>query len=247
MAKQYISLQGELILAKIINGVAGNLFSVGNVPEATISITSDQVPHYEATTGQRAKDAQLFKQTGVSLKATLEEVKKENLSIVLSGKTIEVAEKTIADESIGSVTAGATVDLGLRNLSEVVFKSAPDTTITEDKYVLDAAFGTVTFIEAIVGDVKWSGKSGAVTRTAIANDIGKNTYRLLFKGIDTFTGDKIALTLWNLEFSPETEFSLIHEDFGSFELEGDALADTSKANDTELSIFGHVDRFKVAA
>ena len=238
-----ISLQGELFLAKMINGQPSALLPIGNTPELQIQITSETTDHYESKTGLRAKDAVLRKQTGVSISGTLEEVTKENLAMVLSGKTLEIPEATVPESTIGAVKAGEMIDLGVRNLSDVAFKGPADAAITADKYILDAVFGTVVFNEAIT-DVKWSGKSGAITRTTIATNLGEE-YRFFFKGVDTFQGDKIAVTLWRVELSPDTEFDLIHEDFASYSIEGECLADISKAMDSELSIFGHIERFSI--
>jgi len=238
-----ISLQGELFLAKMINGQPSALLPIGNTPELQIQITSETTDHYESKTGLRAKDAVLRKQTGVSISGTLEEVTKENLAMVLSGKTLEIPEATVPESTIGAVKAGEMIDLGFRNLSGVAFKGPADAAIAADKYFLDAAFGTVVFNEAIT-DVKWTGKSGAITRTTIATNLGEE-YRFFFKGVDTFQGDKIAVTLWRVELSPDTEFDLIHEDFASYSIEGECLADISKAHDAELSIFGHIERFSI--
>lgn len=240
-----ISLQGELFLAKMVNGQPSALLPIGNTPELQLKITSDSTDHFESKTGMRAKDAVLRKQTGVSVSGTLEEVTKENLAMVLSGKTLEIPADTIAETALGTVKIGEMIDLGIRNLSDVAFKGPADAEITADKYTLDAVFGTVIFNEAVT-DVKWSGKSGAITRTTVATNLGEE-YRFFFKGVDTYQGDKIAVTLWRLELSPETEFDLIHEDFASYSFEGECLADISKAMDSELSIFGHIDRFSVAA
>ena len=238
-----ISLQGELFLEKMINGQPSALLPIGNTPELQIQITSETTDHYESKTGLRAKDAVLRKQTGVSISGTLEEVTKENLAMVLSGKTLEIPEATVPESTIGAVKAGEMIDLGVRNLSDVAFKGPADAAITADKYILDAVFGTVVFNEAIT-DVKWSGKSGAITRTTIATNLGEE-YRFFFKGVDTFQGDKIAVTLWRVELSPDTEFDLIHEEFASYSIEGECLADISKAHDAELSIFGHIERFSI--
>lgn len=238
-----ISLQGELFLAKMINGQPSALLPIGNTPELQIQITSETTDHYESKTGLRAKDAVLRKQTGVSISGTLEEVTKENLAMVLSGKTLEIPEAIVPESTIGAVKAGEMIDLGVRNLSDVAFKGPADAAITADKYILDAVFGTVVFNEAIT-DVKWSGKSGAITRTTIATNLGEE-YRFFFKGVDTFQGDKIAVTLWRVELSPDTEFDLIHEEFASYSIEGECLADISKAHDAELSIFGHIERFSI--
>lgn len=240
-----ISLQGELFLAKMVSGVPAALLSVGNMPELQLQITSEATDHFESKTGLRAKDAVLRKQTGVTISGSLEEVTKLNLALVLSGKSLEIAESTITDQDIGAVKVGEMIDLGIRNLSDVAFKGPSNAAITADKYTLDAVFGTVIFNEAIT-DVKWSGKSGAITRTTIANNLGEE-YRFFFKGVDTYQGGKVAVTLWRVEFSPETELDLINEDFASYAIEGECLADISKASDAELSIFGHIDRFSIAA
>ena len=118
-----ISLQGELFLAKMINGQPAALLSIGNTPELQLQITSESTDHYESKTGLRAKDAVLRKQTGVSVSGTLEEVTKENLAMVLSGKTLEIPEATIPETTLGAVKAGEMIDLGTRNLSDVAFKA----------------------------------------------------------------------------------------------------------------------------
>ena len=241
-----ISLQGELHLAKMVSGVPAALLPVGSTPELQIAISTESTDHYESKTGLRSKDAVLYKQTGVAISGTIEEVTKENLELILSGKSIEIPEAQLTDIDLGTVQIGAMIDLGHRNLSEVAFKDSSDAAIEADKYLLDSVYGTVIFNEAVAGPVKFSAKAGAKTRTTIANNIG-NEYRILFKGIDTLTGDKVVMTLWRVKFSPDTEFDLIHEDFGSYSIEGEALADISKANDAELSVFGHIERFSVAA
>lgn len=246
MADKPISLQGELHLAKITNGVAGSLLPIGNMPELTLNVTSDKVDHYDSRYGFRAKDATLYKQTGVAISGTIDTVNKENLAIILSGKSIEIASKVITDTSIGTVTVGDLIDLGARNLTDVTFKDGADVAINADKYVLDAVFGTVKFVEPVTGPVKWSGTAAAKTRTTIANNIGTE-YKALFKGRDTYSGDKVVVELHRLTLSPETELALINEDFASYSITGDCQADSSKANDAELSVFGHIERFSVTA
>ncbi|WP_119054975.1 phage tail tube protein [Acinetobacter colistiniresistens] len=239
-----LSLQGELHLAKYVNGVPGPLLAIGNMPSLKLKITSDKTDHFDSRYGYRAKDATLYKQTGVEIDGELDTVNKDSLALVMSGKSIEIASKTITDVSLGTITVGSMIDLGLRNLTGVTFKDSADAAIDASKYVLDSVFGTVTFVETVTGAVKWSGTAAAKTRTVIANNIGTE-YKALFKGIDTYTGDKVVVELHRLTFSPETEFDLINEDFNKFSISGDTIADNSKANDAELSVFGHIERFKV--
>ena len=239
-----MSLQGEVCLEKMINGLPAGMRPVGNMPDLKLAIKSESVDHFESMTGKRSKDAVLRKQTGVEISGTLEELNKENIALVVSGKSMEVPGGPITDVSLGSVAKDLMIDLGHRNLSNVTFKDGSDVLIPPDKYEVDEAFGTVVFREAVTGDVKWSGTTGVVSRITIANNIGEE-YRLFFKGIDTYTGDKVTLTLWRVEFSPETELALINDEWGSCDISGECLADISKANDAELSIFGHIDRFRI--
>lgn len=110
--------------------------------------------------------------------------------MVLSGKTLEIPEATIPETTLGAVKAGRKmIDLGTRNLSDVAFKGPADAAVTADKYILDSVFGTVVFNEPIT-DVKWSGKSGAITNTTVATNLGEE-YRFFFKGVDTYQGDKL--------------------------------------------------------
>ncbi|MDH1858840.1 hypothetical protein N5D44_11115 [Acinetobacter junii] len=241
-----LSLQGELCLAKIVNGVAGALLPVGNMPTLKLKISSDKVDHYDSRYGQRAKDATLYKQTGVDIDGELDTVNKTSLALVMSGNSISIASEPITDRSLGTVTVGSIVDLGLRNLTDVTFKDGSDANIDSSKYILDAVFGTVEFIQPVTGAVKWSGTAAAKTRTTIANNTGSE-YKILFKGIDTYTGDKVVVELHRLTLSPETEFDLINEDFNKFSITGSCMADNSKANDAELSVFGHIERFSVTA
>lgn len=237
-----ISLQGEWFAAKIVGGVAGALLPMGDTPETALSITSETTDHYTSKDGSRAKDFVLRKAVGVSGNMTVEELLKQNRDIVFSGVTSIVEAGTVADISLGTVTTGAIVDLGHRNLSDVVFKSG-DTPIDKSTYQLDPIFGTVIFNTAPSGAVTWSATTGQVERTSIATQLG-NEYALKFKGIDTVSGDHISVDLWRVQFSPETEFALINEDFGSFNLEFECLADALKGQDPTLGPFGIVERFK---
>jgi len=246
MAKpDLISLQGEFFAAKLTNGVAGPFFPMGNTPDAQLAISSETTDHYTAKDGTRAKDAVLRKATGVTGTVTAEEVNKQNKNIVFSGNTTSIAQSTVTDAALGTVTVGQMINLGKRNLSNVVFKAGA-VTVDASTYTLDPVFGTVIFNSAPSEAVTWAASVGAVERTSIANSLG-GEYALLFKGVDTYTGDKLAVELWRVQFSPETEFALINEDFASFNLEFECLADSTKSSDPQLGPFGIVEQFKITA
>lgn len=238
MANKYISLQGKFYLSEISNGVAGSMRHLGNVPEFELEITTDQVNHQESTSGQRTTDFVLTKTTGVNFKGQLEEVDEANLQYILSGMKAEIAGRTVTDQAIGTVKVGEEIKLDGYALTEVTF-SAGATPVDKAKYTLDSVFGTVIFNETIAEPVTASYTTGSVSNTTIASDFNKE-YELFFKGINTATGDNMAVRLWRTKKSPETTFPLIHEELGQYEISGQALSDTEKGLDRTLGLYGHV-------
>lgn len=238
MAKNYISLQGKFYLSEIANGVAGAMRHIGNVPEFELEITTDQVEHTESTSGQRTTDFVLTKTTGVNFSGQLEEVDEANLQYILSGMKSDVASDTVTDQALGTVKVGEEIKLNGYSLTTVSFK-AGSTAVDESKYDLDAVFGTVIFKETIAEPVTATYTTGAVTHTTIASDFNKE-YELFFKGINTATGDNMAVRLWRTKKSPETTFPLIHEELGQYEISGQALSDVGKGSDETLGLYGHV-------
>lgn len=242
--ERYISLQGELHLAEIKNGIAGAYRAIGNTPELKLNFSADKIEHRESKTGNRSVDAVMYKDPKLELSGSLEDASNENIALLMSGTTITVPEKTITDTSLGAVTANTVIDLGLNKLSDVKFKDDTNADISADQYNLDSTFGTVTFLNDYKS-VTWSGKSGETTRTTIGSKIGSRKFAVLFKGKDTYTGDKVAIRLWNIEFTPDTEMDLIQDEFAKYSINATALADTSKAEDGELGPFGTITRFSV--
>ena len=102
-------------------------------------------------------------------------------------------------------------------------------------------FGTVIFndVTGLTDPILATYTTGAVTHTSLASDFEKE-YELFFKGINTATGDSMAVRLWRTKKSPETTFPLIHEDLGQYEISGQALSDVSKGSDATLGLYGHV-------
>lgn len=243
MAKEYIYLQGKFYLSKITNGVAGAMRHIGNVPEFEISITADMIEHTESTSGNSTTDFTMVNTTAVEFSGQLDEINPKNLEYILSGTNHEIATKTVTDEDIGTVVAGDEIMLDGYNLTAVSFKDSTGTPVTVDaaKYTLDAKFGTVIFndITGLTMPLKASYTTGAVTHTTIATDL-EEEYELFFKGINKATKKHMAVRLWRTKKSPETTFPLIHDDFGQYEIQGQALSAEEKEFDAALGLYGHI-------
>lgn len=238
MSQNYIYLHGKVHLAKIVNGVPGELRLIGNVPNLALAISAETIEHKESMTGTGSTDFTMTDTTGVEFSGELEEATAENIAYVLSGTQHNIAGETITDKSLGTVAVGQKIRLGGFNVSDVVLK-AGSTTIEASKYVLDAAFGTVTFKEAVAEPVTASFKTGAASSISIADNFD-DEYELYFEGVNRANKEKMMVTLHRTKKSPESEFPLIHDALGSYSISGQCLADLSKQNDPQLGLYGHI-------
>lgn len=245
MAKKYISLRGKFSLAPITEGVVGSMRELGNIPDFTLEISADKQEHTESMSGDDTTDLVIYNTTAVSFSGTLEQVDEENLAYILSGKNIEVPTDTVTDFSLGAVKTGQKIKLTGFNLTAVTVKGAADAVIEATKYKVDAVYGTITFLEDLP-EVKVSYTTGVVTHTTIASDFGKE-YALFFEGVNKITGDKVFLGLHRTVKSPDSSFGLIHSEFGSYEISGDALGDLTKDKDGELGLYGYFTQIPKAA
>lgn len=246
---QLISLQGRFYLAAIVAGVAGTPRYLGNVPDFEIATDADVLEHTESTTGQRTVDFSMSKTKSATFKGTLEEVSKENLAYILNGNTSTISGGPVTGKSLGTVVAGTEIALGGYNVSAVTIKdSASGTAATVDpsKYTIDAAFGTITFSDVAGYTMPLKADFTAGTAEVVTiNDKESQEYELTFRGINTVNNDKVEVKLWRTKKDPGATFPLIHEEFGSYEINGRALSDASKSNDSALGLFGRI--VKIAA
>lgn len=241
--KEYMSLQGAFHLAPITNGIAGALRELGNIPEFEIEITANVIEHQESMSGNRTTDFVMTTTTGVNFSGQLEKVNKENMEYILSGENFEIPSASVVDSELGTVVADESILIGAYNLSAVTIKDSTAAPVTVDpsKYSLDPVFGILKFndVTGLTMPLTISYTSGAVTQTTIASDLDRE-YMLFFAGINTANGDKVAMKLWRTQKSPEATFPLIHEELGQYQIQGRAMSDLSKANDSKLGLYGHL-------
>lgn len=240
--KRYFSLQGELFIAELINGVAGPLYPVGNAPSFQISVSASVVKHNDSTSGIRAVDDVMTKDMGVTFETELEEGTVKNLEFLLSSISKDIEETTLPVTSLGTVVAGEMIRLGQYNLSEFVLNDSAATpkTIDPSKYELDAPFGTliVNDVNGLTMPLTYTAKIGKVTKIGVATDFSKE-YLLYFKGKNTAGNkEKMAVTLWRTMKTPDVDFPMIHEEYGKWKVSGMALPDTTQVTDEDLGNFG---------
>ena len=247
MAKKYMSLRGKFSLAPITEGVMGAMRALGNMPNLTLEITADKIEHTESMSGDDTTDLIIYNTTAVSFSGTLEQLDPDNLAYILSGKNVAVATKTVTDHDLGAVTKGQKIKLDGFNLTLPTVTDGASTPIPIEptKYKLDADYGTIEFLDDLP-KVVIGFTTGAVTHTTIASDFGAE-YALFFEGIDKISKQKVFLMLHRTVKSPDSSFDLIHEEFGSYEVSGDALGDLTKDKDGALGLYGYLTLIPKAA
>lgn len=243
MATNLISLQGKIMLAKIVNGVVGASFAVGNAPDFKISTDADVIKHQESMSGHRTTDFTMTKTRSVMFEGELEEIDENTLPYIIDGKSTEIAAATVPDRNLGTVVAGQAVSLGGFNVTDVVItdSTALPVTVAASKYKLDAKFGTIVFndIAGLEMPLKAAFKTGKANIVSI-NDSETAEYELTFQGINTVNNESVEVKLWRTKKDPKTEFPLIHEDFGSYKISGECLSKIENGTDPSLGLFGRM-------
>ena len=243
MATNLISLQGKIMLAKIVNGVVGPSFAVGNAPDFKISTDADVIKHNESMSGHRTTDFTMTKTRSVMFEGELEEIDENTLPYILDGKVTDIAAETVASRNLGTVVAGQAVSLGGFNVTDEVItdSTASPVTVDKSKYKLDAKFGTIIFndVAGLEMPLKAAFKTGKASIVSI-NDSETAEYELTFQGINTVNNESIEVKLWRTKKDPKTEFPLIHEDFGSYKISGECLSKIENGTDPALGLFGRM-------
>lgn len=244
MAVNLISLQGRISLAKIVNGVVGASFPVGNAPDFKISTDADVVEHTEQMSGQRTVDFTMVKARSVTFEGELEEIDKNTLPYIIDGKSTQIASETVTDRNLGTVVVGQSVSLGGFNLTDVVITDSTTispVTVNVSKYKLDTKFGSIIFndVAGLEMPLKAAFKTGKASIVSI-NDADAAEYELTFQGINTVNNESVEVKLWRTKKDPATEFPLIHEDFGSYTVSGKCLSKIENGNDAKLGLFGRM-------
>lgn len=158
------------MLAKIVNGVVGASFAVGNAPDFKISTDADVIKHQESMSGHRTTDFTMNKTRSVMFEGELEEIDEDTLPYIIDGKSTAIAAATVADRNLGTVVAGQAVSLGGFNVTDIVVtdNTATPVTVSASKYKLDAKFGTLVFndvagLEMLLKAVFKTGKANIVS------------------------------------------------------------------------------------
>jgi hypothetical protein len=244
MADFYASIQGIVYAAvRDANGKPGKLYDMGNAPKISVSLKSDVSIKKEARSGFRLPAKRLSKGFEAELALTLDEFTLDNLALGLYGTVVTKAAGTVTGELLPTgLAAGDRAQLANPKVSTVVVKDSagtPATLALNTNYTVDADSGHIiivspgAFVQPFKVDYGYaaSKKVGAFTQAAPERMI-------ILEGLNTLDNNRrVRVTVFRTQMDPLGDLGLIHDDYGSIELKGSALADGSRASSDPMGQF----------
>jgi hypothetical protein len=203
---------------------------VGNASGVNISIEQEtkEQPNYRGGGGNAAEITVV---KSVNLSMTLNDFSNANLALALRGKIDVLTAESVTDESITAVLDGLadTAKMIDTDITVTVTNSAGSTTYdVNDDYIVSAAgiralsTGAITAGEAL--KVSYTSKAGNALQALVESG---EEVKVVVDGINDVTGKPSVLKFYRWKPTPTSGLDLIGDDFGSFDIEGGVLADSS--------------------
>ncbi|MGX9460622.1 phage tail tube protein [Shewanella sp. A14] len=207
-----------------------NSRDVGNASGVKIAIEQEtkEQPNYR---GGGGNNAEITVVKSVNLSMTLNDFSNANLALALRGKIDVLTAESVTDEAVIAVLDGLadTVKMIDTEIPAVVTDSTGSTTYdVNDDYIVSAAG-----IRALSSGAIAAGESLKVTYTSKAGNAlqalveSGEEVKVVVDGINDVTGKPSVLKFYRWKPTPTSGLDLIGDDFGSFDIEGGVLADSS--------------------
>lgn len=224
---EYFSGQGKLTIAEYVDGKPKNYRFVGNVPKLTLGIEVDKEEHKESHSGMRAVDKVIISEQNVEVSFTLEDVNAENLALAFGANLVDVAEKSVTDETSPTLSKGDNWILAHQNVSNVVIKDkAEQPLVVGVDYIVNEAFGRITYIsdsKTLQLPFKANYTAGTAKKVEFLKRMGVE-YALRFEGLNTANNNRpVLVEVHKMTLDPASSFDLINDEINQFEITGKAL------------------------
>lgn len=240
------SLQGYVRLGTLdATGKIGALRWVGNVPEATLTLSTSSADKNESFSGQRLQIGRLPTGTTAALAMTLDYWSAANLALAFNANVQNIIASTVTGEVFpAALVAGDLVRLDHPFASSLVVTDSTGSPITVNTsdYALEGHAKNIVRIIDPTGYVQPF--KGAYSYAAASNIVLFSKPSALnfaqFDGINTETGEAVVIDLWRTRFDPVQSLGLINQEYGNLQLTGAVLYDTTRASDAALGGFGRM-------
>jgi len=208
--------------------VAGR--DVGNASAVKIAIEQETKtqPNYR---GGGGNSDEITKIKSVKLSFTMNDFSNANMALALRGVVEVVAAGAVTDEPLVAVLDGLarTAFMIDTTVAPVVKNEAGAVTYVKDTDYVVSAGG----IRALTGGAITAGQALKVSYTKKAGNVlqalteSGTTVPVVIDGVNDATGKPWVLDFYKWSPSPTAGLDLIGDDFGSFDIEGGVLADSS--------------------
>lgn len=249
------------------NGKPGAWRDLGNAPEFTVTLESEELEHQSSRGGLKVTDKEVVISQSASCAFSLDELNHQNIAIFLSGDSVaSITNGTVAGFSeyqmITAVELGRWYDIvnasGVRcydltsSAGLTVEKSgAPDVLLVEGTdYEVDLKMGRIFFLSTAVNVA--AGNAVDVTLAADATAKSINEVRALtktnvigaLKFIRANPANNDKLEEWEfhkISLKPEGDLAMIGDDWSKLGFTGTAEANSAYPNSPTLSVRDHAD------
>ncbi len=247
---EYLYGKGKVaVCERGASGEVGAVFYLGNCPELKISSSADKLTHFESETGRNTQDREIIKTLSAEFTITLENIARKNLALMWWSTVVENEQAAAVDFEFetGLVAGDIRIIENGFNISNLAIKDSAMSPATVDvaKYNYDADFGVVEFLDVggFTQPFKATFDQGASESVPMLTAERPSRF-LRFEGINLGNpgeaNDKILVELYNAAFDTPTDFSLIGDDFGKFELKGSLQVDETRKANSELGGYGRI-------
>lgn len=246
----YYSLQGDVLIAKRDSaGNPGSFFMVGNSPKSDVNLSVERRKHKESRSGGRVYDKVQTTVKGGRLMLTLEDIRKDNMALALMGNKVALSSGSYTGSSYDTfpsgLVVGSIVKLAKPNASSIVVKDSAGTPATlvlnTDYEVLDSGHGIIRILSlgSYVQPFRAQYSYAATDRVTGLEASDDNEYYVYFASINTEANpdQRIGAHVYRVVFDPAKALSLINDEQGNFEIEGEILKDITRALDPNTGGF----------
>lgn len=160
--KNYTLGRGEIHFSRFKPGteIPAGFRYIGNTPEFSLSIESEDLDHFSSDRGIREKDDSVPLEVTRTGSLTTDNMSAENIALFLYGTTTILAQAAVpaADEIFEGILTGHSYQLGISATNPIGYVGVDGATLTvtdggattytvTDDYTVDEDLGTVTVVE----------------------------------------------------------------------------------------------------
>ncbi|MGH8039902.1 MAG: hypothetical protein ACREPD_19405 [Stenotrophomonas sp.] len=252
MSGTLFSLQGYIRLGEVdAAGKIGKMRWVGNVPEATLELSTSNTDKNESFSGKRLQIGRLATGTTAALNLTLDYWSSANLALGFQASLADITASTVTGEVFpAALVAGDQIRLDHPFASALVLTDSATTpaTVPPANYELVGHGKNIVEMKN-VGSLQQPFKAAysyaAAENIVLFSAPGKVVF-LQFDGINTETEEPVIIDLWRTRFDPVSSLGLINQEYGNLALSAAVLYDTTRAADAALGGFGRMLQKKAA-